>query len=91
MVVQGGVVTLTNRTAWAHDANLSSAATAMFQSLPGSTFTTNGALPSPNALLASFGAEMSWHNGWSVAALLDSEFSRTTRGHTGKGTLRYAW
>jgi uncharacterized protein with beta-barrel porin domain len=91
MLVQGGVFTLTNRTAWAHDSNTDSSASATFQSLPGATFTTGGATPSPNAALVSLGAEMKWHNGWSIAGLLDGEFSRTTTGYTGKGTLRYAW
>jgi autotransporter-associated beta strand protein len=91
MLVQGGVFTLTNRTAWAHDSNTDSSASATFQSLPGATFTTGGATPSPNAALISLGAEMKWHNGWSVAGLLDGEFSRTTTGYTGKGTVRYAW
>jgi uncharacterized protein with beta-barrel porin domain len=91
MLVQGGVFTLSNRIAWAHDSNTDRFARATFQSLPGATFTTNGAAPSPNAALVSLGAEMKWHNGWSIAGLLDGEFSRTTTGYTGKGTLRYAW
>jgi uncharacterized protein with beta-barrel porin domain len=91
MLVQGGVFTLTNRTAWAHDSNTDSSASATFQSLPGATFTTGGAQPSPNGALVSLGAEMTWHNGWSIAGLLDGEFSRTTTGYTGKGTVRYAW
>jgi uncharacterized protein with beta-barrel porin domain len=91
MLVPGGVFTLTNRTAWAHDSNTDSSASATFQSLPGATFTTGGATPSPNAALVSLGAEMKWHNGWSIAGVLDGEFSRTTTGYTGKGTVKYAW
>ena len=91
IVVQGGIFTLSNRTAWAHDSNVDSSASATFQSLPGATFTTHGAQPSAHAALLSLGADMKWHSGWSVAALLDGEFSRTTTGYTGKGTLRYAW
>jgi hypothetical protein len=53
------------------------------------------AQPSPTdaigALAYSLGAEMAWHNGWSIAALLDGEFSRTTTGYAGKGTVRYVW
>jgi uncharacterized protein with beta-barrel porin domain len=91
MLVQGGVFTLKAKTAWAHDWNTDRAATATFQTLPGATFTTGGATPSPNAALVSLGAEMKWHNGWSIAGVLDGEFSRTTSGYTGKGTVRYAW
>ncbi len=45
MPVQGGVFTLKARAAWAHDWNTDRSATATFQTLPGATFTTNGALP----------------------------------------------
>jgi uncharacterized protein with beta-barrel porin domain len=91
MLVQGGVFTLKAKTAWAHDWNTDRTATATFQSLPGATFTTNGATPSANAALLSLGAEMKWHNGWSIAGLLDGEFSRTTASYAGKGSVKYAW
>jgi uncharacterized protein with beta-barrel porin domain len=91
MLVQGGVFTLSNRTAWARDSNTDASASATFQSLPGATFTTNGAQPSANAALVSLGAEMGWHNGWTIAANVDGEFSRTTTGYAGKGSVKYAW
>jgi uncharacterized protein with beta-barrel porin domain len=91
MLVRDGVFTLKAKTAWAHDWNTDRAATATFQTLPGATFTTNGAQPSANAALLSLGGEMAWHNGWTVAATLDGEFSRTTAGYAGKGSVRYAW
>jgi len=91
MLVQGGVFTLKAKTAWAHDWNTDRSATATFQALPGATFTTNGAQPSANAALLSLGGEMGWHNGWTVAANFDGEFSRTTAGYAGKGSARYAW
>ncbi len=86
MPVQGGVFTLKARAAWAHDWNADRSATATFQTLPGATFSVNGAQPSADAALASLGAEMKWHNGWTVAGRFDGEFSRTTAGYTGKGT-----
>ena len=91
MLVQGGVFTLKAKTAWAHDWNTDRAATATFQALPGATFTVNGAQPSANAALLSLGGEMDWHNGWTVAANFDGEFSRTTAGYAGKGSVKYAW
>jgi uncharacterized protein with beta-barrel porin domain len=91
MLVQGGVFTLKAKTAWAHDWNTDRAATATFQTLPGATFTVNGAQPSANAALVSVGGAMAWHNGWTVAANFDGEFSRTTAGYAGKGSVRYAW
>ena len=91
MLVQGGVFTLKARTAWAHDWNTDRSATATFQTLPGATFTVNGAQPSANAALVSLGGEMGWHNGWTVAARFDGEFSRTTASYAGKGSVKYAW
>jgi autotransporter-associated beta strand protein len=91
MLVRDGLFTLKAKAAWAHDWNTDRAATATFQALPGATFTVNGAQPSANAALASLGAEMKWHNGWSLAGSFDGEFSRTTAGYAGKGSVRYAW
>jgi T5SS/PEP-CTERM-associated repeat protein/autotransporter-associated beta strand protein len=91
MLVQGGVFTLKAKTAWAHDWNTDRSATATFQTLPGATFTVNGAQPSANAALVSLGGAMAWHNGWTLAGSFDGEFSRTTAGYAGKGSVRYAW
>jgi uncharacterized protein with beta-barrel porin domain len=91
MLVQGGVLTLKAKTAWAHDWNTDRSATATFQTLPGATFTTNGAQPSADAALLLLGAEMAWHNGWTLAANFDGEFSRTTAGYAGKCSVRYTW
>lgn len=91
MLVRGGVFTIKARTAWAHDWNTDRNATATFQALPGTTFSVNGAQPSANAALLSVGGDMTWHNGWSVAANFGGEFSRTTASYTGKGSVKYAW
>lgn len=91
MIVRDGIFTLKAKTAWAHDWNTDRLATATFQTLPGATFTTNGARPSADAALISLGGEMGWQNGWRVAANFDGEFSRTTAGYAGKGSVRYAW
>ena len=90
-LVRDGIVTLRTRAAWAHDSNTDRAVSPTFQSLPGSSFTVNGARPSPNSALVTAGAEMKWKNGWSVAGAFDGEFSRTTAGYAGKGTVKYAW
>jgi uncharacterized protein with beta-barrel porin domain len=91
MLVRDGMFTLKAKTAWAYDWNTDRSATATFQSLPGATFTTNGAQPSANAALVSVGADMKWQNGWTLAASFDGEFSRNTAGYAGKGSIRYAW
>ncbi len=91
MPVNDALLTLRARTAWAHDWNADRSALATFQSLPGAAFTVNGAQPSANAALLSAGADLAWGNGWTIAATFDGEFSRTTTGYAGKGSLRYAW
>jgi uncharacterized protein with beta-barrel porin domain len=91
MLVRDGVFTLKAKTAWAHDWNTDRSATATFQTLPGATFTVNGAQPSADAALVSFGGEMAWHNGWSLAGSFDGEFSRTTASYAGKGSVKYVW
>ena len=91
MPFNDALLTLRARTAWAHDWNDNRSATATFQSLPGATFVVNGAQPAANAALLSAGADLAWGNGWSIAANFDGEFSSTTRGYAGRGSLRYAW
>jgi autotransporter-associated beta strand protein len=91
MPLNDTLLTLRARTAWAHDWNDNRSATATFQSLPGASFAVNSAQPSANAALLSVGADVAWGNGWTAAATFDGEFSRTTRGYAGKGSLRYMW
>lgn len=85
------LLTLRGRVALAHNWNGDRSATATFQALPGATFAVNGAKPSANAAMLSAGADVAWGNGWTVAMSFDGEFSPTTRGYAGKGSLRYAW
>jgi autotransporter-associated beta strand protein len=86
-----GVFTLRGRAAWAHDSNTNRPINATFQTLPGASFTVNGAQASPNSALVTTGAEMKWRNGISLAGTFEGEFSHTTQSYAGKGTVRYAW
>ena len=89
--LRDGLLTLGGRLAWAHGSNTDRPVTASFQSLPGATFTVNGAQPAANSALVTAGAEMTWRNGPSLASSFEGEFSDNTRVYTGKATLRYAW
>ncbi|WP_424630555.1 autotransporter domain-containing protein [Bradyrhizobium sp. SYSU BS000235] len=89
--LDGAVLTLRGRAAWAHDFNPNSAVSATFQSLPGASFVVNGAALAPDAALTTASAEVSWMNGWSVAATFEGEFSDVTRSYAGKGVVRYNW
>jgi len=89
--VHDGILTLRGRAAWAHDSNTNRPVTATFQSLPGATFTVNGARPAANSALVTAGAEMKWRHGFSLAGSFEGEFSDSTRAYAGKGTVKYAW
>ncbi|NPU66395.1 autotransporter outer membrane beta-barrel domain-containing protein [Bradyrhizobium sp. 83012] len=86
-----GVLSWRGRIAWAHKFNLERSIAAAFQSLPGASFTINGARPAPNAALTTLGLERQWCNGWSAAATLDGEFSSTTRSYSGRASIRHIW
>lgn len=90
-VLQNSVLTLRGRAAWAHDFNSDRSVAATFQSLPGASFTVNGATGAPDAALTTASVEAKWRNGWSAAAAFEGEFSSVTRSYAGKGTVRYAW
>lgn len=86
-----GILTLRSRLAWAHDFDPDRAINATFQTLPGATFTVNGARQARDAALTTASLEMKWLNGWSAAATFEGEFSAVTTSYAGKGLVRYAW
>jgi uncharacterized protein with beta-barrel porin domain len=63
----------------------------MFAALPGANFTVIGAAPASDLLLASAGAEISFANGFSLAAWFDGEFADNAQRYAGTGRLRYTW
>ncbi|WP_246775239.1 autotransporter outer membrane beta-barrel domain-containing protein [Bradyrhizobium diazoefficiens] len=89
--VQDGVLTLRGRAAWAHDYNPSRAVTALFQTLPGTSFVVNGAQADADSALLSASAEMKWLSGFSIAGTFDGEFSGNVTSYSGKGVLKYSW
>lgn len=91
VALDGAVLTLRGRAAWAHDFNPDRAVTPTFQALPGASFVTNGAALASNSALATASAELRWLNGWSAAATFEGEFSNVTRSYAGKGVVRYNW
>ncbi|WP_453948000.1 autotransporter domain-containing protein [Bradyrhizobium sp. USDA 377] len=89
--MQGGVLTLRGRTAWAHDFNPDRSIAATFQALPGASFVVNGAAQAHDSALTTLAVEMNWLSGWSAAASFEGEFSNVTRSYAGKGSVRYVW
>jgi uncharacterized protein with beta-barrel porin domain len=89
--MQGAILTLRSRFAWAHDFNPDRSINATFQTLPGASFVVNGAAQASDSALTTASAEMKWINGWSAAATFEGEFSSVTASYAGKGVVRYAW
>ena len=89
--MDNGVLTLRGRAAWAHDYNPSRAVTALFQTLPGTSFVVNGARVDADSALVSASAEMKWLSGFSLAGTFDGEFSGNVTSYSGKGVFKYSW
>jgi autotransporter-associated beta strand protein len=87
----GAILTLRSRFAWAHDFDPDRSIAATFQTLPGASFTVNGAAQAPDSALTTASVEMKWLNGWSAAATFEGEFSNVTSSYAGKGIVRYTW
>ena len=82
---------LRGRLAWAHDWITNPAVAAVFQTIPNSNFTVNGAAPAKNAGLASGAAELHIDANWTVIAKVDGEFGSTARSYGGSGVVKYTW
>ena len=79
------------RLAWAHDWVSNAALGAVFQALPGTAFTVNGAAVPQNSALVSAGGQLFFTANWSVEAKFDGEFASSAQTYAGTGTLRYSW
>jgi uncharacterized protein with beta-barrel porin domain len=90
-MLNGVPLTLRARGAWAHDWVSNPSLDAVFQALPGASFTVNGATPPKNSVLASAGAELRVTNKCSVAGTFDVELANGSQTYAGTGTLRYIW
>jgi uncharacterized protein with beta-barrel porin domain len=89
--MQGAILTLRGRFAWAHDFDPDRSIAATFQTLPGASFTVNGAAQAHDSALTTASVGMKWINGWSAAATFEGEFSNVTSSYAGKGVVRYTW
>jgi uncharacterized protein with beta-barrel porin domain len=84
-------LSLRARAAWAHDWVSNPSLAAVFQALPGASFTVNGATPPQNSALTTAAAELHISRNWSVTAKFDGEFASGSQTYAGTGTLRYTW
>ncbi len=86
----GGVI-LTGRAAWAWNVASARGVSASFQSLPGQTFTVNGARPAPHALLLDAGLEAALAHNVSASVTLNGEFSRNVTSYGAKAKFTWTW
>jgi uncharacterized protein with beta-barrel porin domain len=90
-VWNGMPLVLRGRLAWAHDWVSNPALGAVFQALPGSNFTVNGAAPPKDAALTTAAAELHLTANWTAIAKFDGEFAASAQTYAGTGTLKYSW
>jgi outer membrane autotransporter protein len=90
-VLGGMPLVLRARAAWAHDWVSNPSLGAVFQALPGSNFTVNGAKPPQDSALTSAAAELHINANWTASAKFDGEFASTSQTYAGTGTLKYSW
>jgi len=90
-IVNDMPLVLRGRLAWAHDWITNPALAAVFQAVPNSNFTVNGATPSKNSALATAAAELHIDASWTVVAKIDGEFSSSSHSYSGTGALKYTW
>jgi outer membrane autotransporter protein len=79
------------KAAWAHDWVSNPALNAIFQALPGASFTVFGAPFPHDSALTSAGAQLFFTPHWSLLAKFDGEFAKGAQTYAGAGTLRYTW
>jgi len=87
-LLYGRPLILFGRVAWAHDFVNGPALNAAFESLPGASFTVNGAPIPHDSALASAGAKLFLSPNWMVMAKFDGEFAPNSQTYAGTGTLR---
>jgi fibronectin-binding autotransporter adhesin len=90
-LLNGRPLILRAQVAWAHDWVSDPSLNASFETLPGSSFTVNGAPLPKDSALTSEEAEWWLDANWSVIAKFDGEFGTGSQTYAGSGTLRYSW
>jgi outer membrane autotransporter protein len=90
-IVSSMPLILRGRLAWAHDWITNPTLGAIFQGLPGSNFTVNGAAPPKNSALTTAAAELHLTANWIAIAKFEGEFGAGSQTYAGTGTLRYLW
>jgi outer membrane autotransporter protein len=91
LVSDAALLALRARVAWAHDWVSDPILSSVFQTLPGSNFTVDGALPAKNSALTSAGVELRLANGVTLLGKFDGDFASHSTTYAGTGAIRYRW
>lgn len=87
----GGALHWYGRVAWAHEYSRENSIVAAFQSLPGSTFSVQGAAPFSNAALLAGGMRWNFANGLSLHGKIEGEFAGNVTTYNANAVLRKTW
>ncbi|MGB5949000.1 MAG: autotransporter domain-containing protein [Parvibaculum sp.] len=88
-LADAGSLILQGRAAWVHDFNNDRRISAGFQTLPGASFTIDGAKRASDGALLSAGAEVKLTSGLSLGGRFDGEFSSSGSAYAETVNLRY--
>ena len=91
LIVDSELRELPRVNAWVHDWTSPPSLNAAFQTLPGASFTVNGAEPATDSALASAGAELQIAPNWTLAGKFEAELASRSQTYSGIGTLRATW
>ena len=86
-LLYGKPLILFGRVAWAHDWVSNPSLGAVFESLPGASFTVNGAPMPPNSALTTVGAQLFLSANWSLLAKFEGEFAKGSQTYAGSEYL----
>ena len=89
--ISGLSLVLRARLAWAHDFVDNPSLNAAFQTLPGTSFTVDGAPIRHDSALATVGADLSLSRNLTLLLKFDGDFGAGSQTYAGSGTLRLSW
>jgi uncharacterized protein with beta-barrel porin domain len=87
----GAVLAPYARLSWVHEFEPDRRVSAAFVTLPGASFTVNGARPASDAARLDTGAKLMFRGGLALFANFTGEWSDHTHSYAGSGGFRYAW
>jgi uncharacterized protein with beta-barrel porin domain len=88
---EGAVLAPYSRVSWVHEFEPDRRVSAAFITVPGASFTVNGARAASDAARLDTGAKLTFSGGLALFANFTGEWSDHTHSYAGSGGFRYAW